>query len=223
MGGKVIYYIPDLHVFQAGSSCLHFGVRSYLHHFYEECSSSMWDRDPEDQDFVQSRRSALYWSSAVWKVGDLSKSNCGAFSLEKPSKCLQVSLVLGLLILTAGITTLSVSRSTPFKIESFGEGELFFVDAQAVSFNRGVHSSGAAGIGLSCLGSGLVAIGVMVWILQLPKVKERFFQRAGEGDGSGGSGSAQGVAGDVVAEPPGGDKGKVPITGSKVESVQPGS
>lgn len=53
---------------QAGSSCLQFGVRSYLHHFYEECSSSMWERDPEDRGFVQSQRSALWWNSAVWKV-----------------------------------------------------------------------------------------------------------------------------------------------------------
>lgn len=207
--GKVFYYNPDLYL-QAGSSCFHFGVRSYLHHFYEECSSSMWDRNPEDQGFVQSQRSAVCWNSAVWKVGDLSLSNCGAFSHEKPSKCLQVSLVLGLLILTAGITTLSVSYSTAFKIESFGEGDLFFVDTKAVSFNRGVHSSGAAGISLLCLGSGLVAIGVMVWILQLPKVKERLFHRVGEVDGSGGSGSAPRVAGDVVTKPPGVDKGKIP-------------
>ncbi|KAG7223628.1 hypothetical protein CRUP_021086, partial [Coryphaenoides rupestris] len=38
---------------EAGSICLQFGVRSYLHHFYEECSSSMRDRDPEDRAFVQ--------------------------------------------------------------------------------------------------------------------------------------------------------------------------
>lgn len=145
------------------------------------------------------------------------------FPLEEPSKCLQVSLVLGLLVLTTGVATLSVSRSTPFKIESFGEGDLFFVDTQAVSFNRGVHSSGAAGIGLSCLGSGLVVIGAVVWILQLPKVKERFFHRAAEGDRGGGSGSARGVAGDVVTEPPGVEEGKGPVTGSKVETVQPGS
>ncbi|CAF99500.1 unnamed protein product [Tetraodon nigroviridis] len=183
---------------EAGSSCLHFGVRSYLHHFYEECSSSMWERDRADQGSSQSRSSAVRWSSVVWKV----------------------SLVLGLLVLTAGITTLSVSYSTAFKIESFGEGDLFFVDPQAVSFNRGVHSSGAAGIGLSCLGSGLVAVGVMLWILQLPKVKERLFQRAGEVDGSGGPGSAPRL-GDVVTEPPGVHKGKIPVTLSKVETVQP--
>lgn len=139
----------------------------------------------------------------------------------KPSKSLQVSLVLGLLILTAGITTLSVSYSTAFKIESFGEGDLFFVDTQAVSFNRGVHSSAAAGIGLSCLGSGLAAIGAVLWILQLPKVRERLYQQEGEVEKSGGSGSAPRVRGDVVTKPPDGDKGKIPVTLSRVEPVQP--
>lgn len=140
---------------------------------------------------------------------------------EKPSESLQVSLVLGLLILTAGITTLSVSYSTAFKIESFGEGDLFFVDTQAVSFNRGVHSSGAAGIGLSCLGSGLTAVGVIIWVLQLPKVRERLFQRAGEAEKGGGSGSVPRVTGDVVTKSPGVDKGKTPVTVSKVQTAQP--
>lgn len=133
-----------------------------------------------------------------------------------------MSLVLGLLILTAGIATLSVSYSTAFKIESFGEGDLFFVDAQAVSFNSGVRSSGAAGIALSCLGSGLTAIGVALWILQLPKVKERLFHRAEEAGKSGGPGPALRVAGDVVTKSPGVDKGKIAITPSEVETVQPG-
>lgn len=179
----------------------------------------MWD--PKDQGFVQSPRSAVCWNSAVWKVGDLCQRNRGAFSLEKPSKCLQVSLVLGLLVLTAGVATLSVSHSAVFKIESFGEGDLFFVDTQAVTFNRGVHSSRTAGIGLSCLGSGLVAVGLVVWILRLPKVKERLFQRAGEVGGSGGSASAARVVGDVVTQPPGVDQGKIPIPLPQVGSVLP--
>lgn len=133
-----------------------------------------------------------------------------------------MSLVLGLLILTAGIAALSVSYSTAFKIESFGEGDLFFVDAQAVSYNSGVRSSGAAGFALSCLGSGLAAIGVLLWTLQLPKVKERLSHRAGEAEKSGGPGPALGVAGDVVTKSPGVDKGKIPITSSEVETVQPG-
>lgn len=183
----------------------------------------MLDGDAEDQGFVQSRRSAACQTSAVWKVEDLCPGDrvccpswCAVPSHKNPSESLQVSLVLGVLILTAGIATLSVSYSTAFKIESFGEGDLFFVDNQAVSFNRGVHSSGAAGIGLSCLGSGLTAAGVIVWVLQLPKVKERLFRRAGEAGECGGSGSAARAAGDVVTKSPGVD------TVSKVQAEQPG-
>ncbi|XP_004563724.3 neurensin 1-like [Maylandia zebra] len=189
---------------EAGSSCLRFGVRSYLHHFYEECSSSMWERDPEDRGFVQSQRSALWWNSAVWKV----------------------SLALGVLILTAGIATLSVGYSTPPKIESFGEGDLFFVDTQAISFNKGLHFSAAAGIGLSCLGSALAAMGVVVWILPKANLKERLSHRPGGVEGRRECGSKwRGFKDvrDVVTKPPGSEEGKVPFTLSKVENVQPAS
>ncbi|XP_062265196.1 neurensin 1-like isoform X2 [Platichthys flesus] len=181
------------------SSCLQFGVRSYLHHFYEGCSSSMWERDPEERGFVQSQR-----NSAVWKV----------------------SLALGLLILTAGIASLSVGSFTPHKIESFGEGDLLFVDTQAISFNRGLHLSAAAGIGLSCLGAALLAMGVVVWILARTNLKERLFHRPGEGDRRGELRSKwRGFRdpGDVVTKPPGIEEGKLPVTLSKVENVQPTS
>lgn len=185
----------------------------------------MWDRDAEDQGFVQSRRSAACHTSAVWKVEDLCPSDrvlfpswCVVPSHKKPSRSLQVSLVLGVLVLTAGIATLSASYATAFKIESFGEGDLFFVDNQAVSFNRGVHSSGAAGLGLSCLGSGLAAVGLLLWLLQLPKVKERLSRRAGEAEERGGSGSAPG---DAAAKSAGVDKGTPPVAGSKVQTEQP--
>ncbi|XP_028454056.1 neurensin 1-like [Perca flavescens] len=185
---------------EVGSSCLQFGVRSYLHHFYEECSSSMWERDPEDPGFAQSQRSALWWNSAVWKV----------------------SLVLGLLILTAGIASLSVGYSTPHKIESFGEGELFFLDSRAVRFNRGLHLSTATGIGLCCFGSALAAMGVVFWILPRANLKERLFHRPGGGERREESWSkCKGFRypGDVVTKPPG-IEGKIPVTLSKVEIVQ---
>ncbi|KAM4539691.1 neurensin 1-like [Odontesthes bonariensis] len=187
---------------EAGSSCLQFGVRSYLHHFYEECSSSMWERDPENRGFV--RRSALWWNSAVWKV----------------------SLALGLLILTAGVVSLSVGYSSPHKIESFGEGDLFFVDAQAISYNRGLHLSTAAGIGLSCLGSALVVMGLVVWILPRAKLKERLLHRSGESEGRREPGSKWWGfrdVGDVVTKPPGTEEGKMPFTLSEVKNVQPPS
>uniref|UniRef100_A0A8C5G9T9 Neurensin-1-like n=1 Tax=Gouania willdenowi TaxID=441366 RepID=A0A8C5G9T9_GOUWI len=135
-----------------GSRCLHFGVRSYLHHFYEECL------DPEGQGSIQSRWSGLQRSSAVWKV----------------------SLALGLLILTAGVTTLSVGYSTPHKIESFGEGDLFFVDSQAINFNKGLHLSTLGGIGLSCLGCALTAWGCLFWFWPKCNLREKLFTDQGK-------------------------------------------
>lgn len=184
---------------------MQYGVRSYLHHFYEECSSTMWQRNLEDQGFVQSQRSALWWNSAIWKV----------------------SLALGLLILTAGVASLSVGYSTPHKIESFGEGDLFFVDTQAINFNRGLHLSRAAGIGLSCLGLALAAMGSVVWVLPRADWKHRLFTRAGSGEGRGGEWVPKwrgfSDAGDVVTKPPGLKEKKIPVTLSKVENVQPAS
>uniref|UniRef100_A0A3B5KUD5 Neurensin 1-like n=1 Tax=Xiphophorus couchianus TaxID=32473 RepID=A0A3B5KUD5_9TELE len=147
--------------------CLQFGVRSYLHHFYEECSSSVWERDPENRGSAHGHRTALWWNSAVWKV----------------------SLALGLLMLTAGVVSLSVAYSAPHKIESFGEGDLFFVDPQAISYNRGLHFSTASGIGLSCLGSALAVMGVVVWVLPKANLKERLFHQPREADQRGEPGS----------------------------------
>lgn len=139
---------------------------------------------------------------------------------------LEVSLALGLLILTAGIASLSVGYSTPHKIESFGEGDLFFVDAQAVSFNRGLHLSAAGGIGLSCLGSAMVVMGVVVWILPRANLKGRLFHRPGERQQRAEMWSKRRGCrdpGDVVTKPPGIEEGKIPVTLSKVENVQPTS
>lgn len=139
---------------------------------------------------------------------------------------LQVSLSLGLLILTAGIASLSVGYSTPHKIESFGEGDLFFIDTEAMGFNRGLHLNAAAGIGLSCLGLALAVMGVVVWILPRAIIKDRLFHRPGKREGRGEFWSKWGEfrnPRDVVTNPPGIEKGKIPVTLSQVENVQPTS
>uniref|UniRef100_A0A8C3RPQ5 Neurensin 1 n=1 Tax=Chelydra serpentina TaxID=8475 RepID=A0A8C3RPQ5_CHESE len=41
-----------------------YGVRSYLHQFYEDCTASIW----EHEDDFQIQRSPSRWSSAFWKV-----------------------------------------------------------------------------------------------------------------------------------------------------------
>lgn len=123
-------------------------------------------------------------------------------------------LALGVLILTTGVASLSAGYSTPPKIESFGDGDLFFVDAQAISFNRGLHLTTVAGIGLSCLGSALVAMGVFVWIIPRAELRERPVQRPG-GLERRGKLKSKGFrcSNDVVTEPPAKE--------AKMESVQP--
>lgn len=143
---------------------------------------------------------------------------------------LQVSLALGFLVLTAGVVSLSVRYSTPHKIESFGEGDLFFVDTQAIRFNRGLYLSFAAGVGLSCLGSALLVMGVVVWVFPRTGLKERLFHRLrkaersdelGSKDVSKGQRGLQDV-GDVITKPPDTNR-KIPFTLSKVNNVQPSS
>ncbi|KAK5911638.1 hypothetical protein CgunFtcFv8_005794 [Champsocephalus gunnari] len=184
---------------EASSRCLQFGVRSYLHHFYEDCSSSTWDRNPEDEGVLQSQRKNLKWSAAVWKV----------------------SMAFSSLLLTAGITSLSVGYSTPVKMASFGEGDLFFVDKQAVSFNKSLSRSSTAGMWLCCLGSALLVMGVFVWILQRKaNLKEKLFSRQGEGSGDSGSKWRGFRDVDAVSHPTAVEKGEIPVTLSKVEKVQ---
>lgn len=128
-----------------------------------------------------------------------------------------------LLTLTAGVAALSVGVSTPRKIESFGEGDLFFVDAQAARFNRGLRLSSAAGIGLCCLGSAAALAGAAVWIVRGTTLKERLIQRVGGRERRGDLGETWLAEGGVVTKAPVGEEGKIPVTLSKVESVQPSS
>ncbi|XP_041758039.1 neurensin-1-like [Coregonus clupeaformis] len=178
---------------EVGSSCAcpQFGVRSYLHHFYEGCSTaSGWERDPEGEGDIQTLRSPLRWSSGLWKV----------------------SLALGLLMVTSGLVSLSMGYSGATRIESFGEGDLLFIDTQAVSFNRGLHHRVVAGIGLTCLGSGLTVAGLLLWSFSRSRLKERLYQRERVKKGGvecGRKGRTEGGAqGEAVMKAPGAGEGK---------------
>ncbi|CAL8297838.1 unnamed protein product [Lota lota] len=188
-----------------GSICLRFGVRSYLHHFYEECSSSTRERDPEDQGFIQDQKSARAWTAATWKV----------------------TLALGLLLLGAGAAGLSVGFSSARRIESFGEGELIFVDADAIRHNEELHVGAAVGTVLTCLGAALALMGACLWLL--PRVKPPARSKLGEEEAGRRRGGEWGVKGEgggggprsAVTRAPGLEEGKVPVTLSKVENFQP--
>ncbi|XP_035262963.1 neurensin-1 [Anguilla anguilla] len=114
----------------------HYGVRSYLHHFYEECTASIWDRD---EDF-QIQKSPSRWSAILGKV-------CLAF---------------GTLMLVVGLTVLTVGFAAPPKIEAFGEEELLFVDKRAAHFNRALEVCKLVGGVLFCAGGVLAAAGLLL-------------------------------------------------------------
>ncbi|XP_030644376.1 neurensin 1-like [Chanos chanos] len=184
------------------SGCHTFGVRSYLHHFYEECTASMWD---QQEDF-QTQRSPQWWSSGLWKV----------------------SLAFGAVVLLVGLVVLTVGYAIPTRIEAFGEGELLFVDRQAMRFNQGLHLSVMAGTGMLSLGGLLMAGGLLMSAFCRTHNKEeenqvKPSQRDKKG-GQGGSAGAKSSPGAVTKSPvPVSSESKVPITLSKVENIQPSS
>ncbi|XP_064203876.1 neurensin 1-like [Anguilla rostrata] len=178
----------------AHDSCQRYGVRSYLHHFYEECTASIWERD---EDF-QVQRSPRRWSSVLWKV----------------------SLAFGTLMLIAGLITLTVGYAVPSKIEAFGEGEMVFVDSQAVRFNQGLHLSKLAGAALFCAGGILMAVGLLLSAFAKSHSKdEAYLQHKFKETIA----DMHAAAAHPITKAPTPGESKIPVTLSKVQNVQPTS
>ncbi|KAK2887153.1 hypothetical protein Q8A67_015381 [Cirrhinus molitorella] len=169
------------------SGCHVFGVRSYLHHFYEECTASM----REQQEDFQGQRSPLRWSSSFWKV----------------------TLAIGVVLLSVGLVVMTVGYSIPTRIEAFGEGELLFVDRQAMRHNRSLHICVLVGTGLLTLGGVLMAGGILMSNFSTTPTK----QEESRGGGKGGTRvpSAMRSPADPVMKPPSpvsSDGGVSPLT-----------
>ncbi|XP_066531423.1 neurensin 1-like [Hoplias malabaricus] len=186
----------------AGSGCHGFGVRSYLHHFYEECTASMW----EQEDAQSQRASPEWWSSGLCKV----------------------SLAFGAVVLAVGLVVLTVGFAIPSRIEAFGEGELLFVDRQAVQYNQGLHMCVQAGTGMLSLGGLLLTAGLLVSAFSKPAARESEQspqtagrERKGLSGGQSGDGGRSNTGLVTKAPSPIGGEGAVPVSLSKVEKVQP--
>ncbi|MFT7816142.1 neurensin-1-like [Arapaima gigas] len=169
-----------------------YGVRSYLHHFYEECATSIWERD---EDF-QVQRSRSRCSSVLWKV----------------------FLACGTLILTIGVTVLAVGYAVPPRIEAFGEEELQFVDNRAVYFNRALDTCKLAGGVTFCIGGTMTAVGLLLFAFrgEGPDKEEGLLQRSSKERLAERSTMAS-----PVTRAPALREGKIPVTMSKVRSIQP--
>ncbi|KAF6110384.1 neurensin 1 [Phyllostomus discolor] len=105
-----------------------YGVRSYLHQFYEDCTTSIW----EYEDDFQIQRSPNRWSSVFWKVG----------------------LISGTVFVILGLAVLAVGFLVPTKIEAFGEADFVVVDTHAVQFNGALDMCKLAGAILFCIEGG---------------------------------------------------------------------
>ncbi|NXJ07662.1 NRSN2 protein, partial [Odontophorus gujanensis] len=87
-----------------------YGVRSYLHLFYEDCSGA----DPDgDTDNSSPSHPHSVWSRIIWKV----------------------TLSTGALFLLVGAAALAVGWMVPPRLENIGEEELVVLDVQAMRYN----------------------------------------------------------------------------------------
>ncbi|KAF7686325.1 neurensin 1-like [Silurus meridionalis] len=173
-----------------------FGVRSYLHYFYEECTASVWN-----QEDVQNQRSYQWWSSGLCKI----------------------SLAVGTVLLAVGLVMLAVGFAVPTRIEAFGEGELLFVDHHAMRYNKALNMCVQAGTGMLTLGGLMMTAGLLLSAFSKPttspqppgKEKKGIIGRGGGADGRSPTNvltkAPSPAAGDVA----------VPVALSKVENVQP--
>ncbi|XP_005744679.1 neurensin-1 [Pundamilia nyererei] len=177
---------------QTGGNYQQYGVRSYLHQFYEDCTASIWERD---EDF-QIQRLPSRWSSLLWKV-------CLAF---------------GTLILFAGLIVVLVGYATPAKIEAFGEDDLLFVDSHAVSFNRALDVCKLTGAVLFCVGGTSMAVGLLLSAFAKSYSKEELFlqQKFKER-----LADLQATVGTPIMRAPTPGERKVPVTLTKVQNIQP--
>ncbi|XP_061772170.1 neurensin-1 [Nerophis ophidion] len=177
---------------QVNGNYQQYGVRSYLHQFYEECTASIWERD---EDF-QIQRSPSRWSSLFWKV----------------------CLVFGTVILFAGLIVIMVGYATPARIEAFGEEDLLFVDSQAVSFNHALDVCKLTGAVLFCVGGTSMAVGLLLSAFAKSYSKEelylqqKFKERLAD---------LHSTVGTPIMRAPTPGEGKVPVTLSKVQNIQP--
>ncbi|XP_007901363.1 neurensin-1 [Callorhinchus milii] len=170
-----------------------YGVRSYLHQFYEDCTASIW----EHEDDFQIKRSPSRWSSVLWKVG----------------------LVSGTIILLIGMAVIATGYLVPPKIEAFGEEDFLVVDGRAVQFNGALVICKLAGAILFCIGGMIMATCLLLSAFAASYSKEekylqqKFKERIAEAH----------ISMQPVTKAPTPGQGRIPITLSKVQNVQPSS
>ncbi|NXN57318.1 NRSN2 protein, partial [Rynchops niger] len=104
-----------------------YGVRSYLHLFYEDCTGASPDGDRDGSS------SHGAWAPLIWKA----------------------SLSTGTLFLLVGAVALATGSMVPPKLEGIGEEEFVVLDVQAVRYNHALGTCRLVGLAL-CAAAGVL-------------------------------------------------------------------
>uniref|UniRef100_A0A480JUU0 Neurensin-2 isoform X1 n=1 Tax=Sus scrofa TaxID=9823 RepID=A0A480JUU0_PIG len=116
-----------------------YGVRSYLHLFYEDCAGTALSDDPEGHPVLCPRHT---WPSLCWKI----------------------SLSSGTLLLVLGVAALTTGYAVPPKLEGIGEGEFLVLDQRAADYNRALSICRLAGTAL-CMAAGILLAVCLFWAM----------------------------------------------------------
>lgn len=117
-----------------------YGVRSYLHLFYEDCAGAIPD---DDMGSVQNSHFHRGCHALLWKV------------------CLST----GMLLLLIGMAALATGALVPPRLEGITEGQFVVVDQKAVEYNQALMICKVVGIILCAAAGVLVASSVVSSIL----------------------------------------------------------
>ncbi|XP_007932706.1 neurensin-2 [Orycteropus afer afer] len=116
-----------------------YGVRSYIHLFYEDCAGAAVSDDFEGPPVLCPCRP---WPSLCWKI----------------------SLSSGTLLLLLGVAALTTGYAVPPKLEGIGEGEFLVLDQRAADYNQALSTCRLAGTAL-CAAAGVLLAICLFWAM----------------------------------------------------------
>ncbi|XP_038659628.1 neurensin-1-like [Scyliorhinus canicula] len=169
-----------------------YGVRSYLHLFYEDCTGSMLEDDELDE--LNRQRSSSGCRSVLWKVG----------------------LSAGTILFLVGLATVTTGYLVPPRIEGIGEADFLVVDKHAIEYNEALEVSKLVGAILFSVGGMSIAACILVLTLSRrhPRDEEGQFSPILK------EGPLETKHKMVLKTGSPGD-GQIPISLSSVQSIQP--
>lgn len=116
-----------------------YGVHSYLHLFYEDCTGSALSDDPEGPPILCPHQP---WPSLCWKI----------------------TLSSGTLLLLLGIAALTTGYAVPPKLETVNNIDLPLLDEKAADYNKALSTCRLAGTAL-CGAAGILLIICLLWAM----------------------------------------------------------